>query len=56
MLNERKTLKFDGEYVGPFSIVKVLDNGNVKLKIRENKTRIVHTNRLKRAHFCEQEE
>jgi len=42
MLNEGKTRKFDNEYVSSYRIVEVLDRGNIKIKIRENRMRIVH--------------
>jgi len=51
MLNEGKTRKFDNEYVSSYRIVEVLDRGNIKIKIRENRMRIVHINRLRRAYY-----
>ncbi|KYN44322.1 hypothetical protein ALC56_01236 [Trachymyrmex septentrionalis] len=52
MLNERKTRKFDSEYVGPYPIVEMLDNGN-ELLYRKNRTRVVHSNRFRKAYYGE---
>ncbi|CAK9834632.1 Retrovirus-related Pol polyprotein from transposon 17.6 [Anthophora retusa] len=46
LLKEPRKGKFDAQYTGPYEITEILDNHNVRLRIR-NKFRIVHTNKLK---------
>lgn len=49
LLKEPRKGKFADQYCGPYQIVEVLPNNNVKLQVN-NKTRIVHMDKLKRAH------
>ncbi|KYN45467.1 hypothetical protein ALC53_00025 [Atta colombica] len=51
--HERKTHRFDNKYVDPYFIVEMLDNGNARIRIRENRTRIMHINRLRKAYYGE---
>ena len=44
--------KFSKEYLGPYRIIEVLDHENIKIKIGKL-TRIVHANRLRKAHCSE---
>lgn len=53
MLNEQQKGKFSSEYTGPYKIIKTLDNGNIKIKLRRERTRVVHVNRLRRAFYDE---
>lgn len=53
MVNEHKIGKFSSKYLGPYKVVEILDNGNIKIKLRRDRTRVVHTNRLRRAHYDE---
>ena len=47
-LKENRTKKFGDQYEGPYTIVELLNSkGNVKIEMKNNKTKIVHTNRLR---------
>jgi len=39
--------KLADRYVGPYKIIDILENNNVKLEISSNKTRVVHIDKLK---------
>jgi len=52
LLNESKSNKFADNYSGPYKIIEVLDHYNVRLQIR-HATKIIHMNRLRRAHYEE---
>ena len=45
-----KPHKFENQYSGPYLIIEIWGNGNVKLQIKENKTKVVHSNRLRLSH------
>ncbi|XP_036142126.1 uncharacterized protein LOC118645358 [Monomorium pharaonis] len=49
LINNLKTNKFVTEYLGPYKVVEVMDHENVRLEINGT-TRVVHTNKLKRAY------
>ncbi|XP_039308185.1 uncharacterized protein LOC120358336 [Solenopsis invicta] len=51
LLNDVKTSKFTSEYLGPYRVLEVMDR-NVTLEIRGT-TRIVHSNKLKKAYLSE---
>ena len=44
-----KIKKLDSHYTGPYEILEVLGNGNVKISYKGKPT-VVHINRLKRSH------
>lgn len=46
-LLKEPTHKLGDQYVGPYSIIEVLRNHNVKLRINARTTRVVHTDKLK---------
>jgi len=46
-LLKEPTKKLEDQYTGPYEILEVLENNNVKLRINAKTTRIVHTNKLK---------
>ncbi|CAK9811734.1 Retrovirus-related Pol polyprotein from transposon 297 [Anthophora quadrimaculata] len=50
LLKEPRKGKFDAQYTGPYEIIEVLSNNNVKIKFKE-KSRIVHANKLKPCKF-----
>lgn len=52
LINNKKRHKFDREYLGPYKIIEVLNNENVKIKIGQT-TRTVHVNLLRKAHYGE---
>ncbi|KYQ49306.1 hypothetical protein ALC60_11629, partial [Trachymyrmex zeteki] len=39
--------KLGDQYTGPYEIIEVLKNNNVKIRISNLRTRIVHTDKLK---------
>lgn len=41
--------KFDAEYLGPYQVLEVCNNGNLKINVRGRET-VIHANRTKRAH------
>ncbi|XP_039313009.1 uncharacterized protein LOC120359490 [Solenopsis invicta] len=49
MLREPLKNKLSSQYMGPYKIIEVLGNKNVKLEIKRDKTRTVHTDKLKLA-------
>lgn len=53
LVNNSKVNKFSNEYTGPYLIVECLDHGNVRIQIKPNKTRVVHTNRIKACTYYE---
>jgi len=54
LLKGKKKHKFDDEYIGPYEIIEILENNNVKLLIERNKIKIVHVDRIKPAHIPDQ--
>lgn len=48
-----KKHKFDDEYTGPYKIIELLDNNNIKILIAQNKTKITHINRTKPAQITD---
>ena len=42
--------KFGDHYTGPYKVLEIFDNGNIKIKIGRA-TRIVHPNRLRYSHI-----
>ena len=48
LLNGPKPKKLVKQYSSPYKILEILGKGNVKIQI-ENKPKVVHINRLKRA-------
>ena len=53
LLKMIKKHKFDDEYTGPYKIVEVLDNNNIRILITQNKTKITHINRTKPARITD---
>ncbi|CAB0033772.1 unnamed protein product [Trichogramma brassicae] len=51
MKKEPKTHKLDDNNVGPFEIIRTLDNYNVEIQTGKNSTKIVHSNRLRLSHI-----
>lgn len=49
LLNEPKKGKLSNQYSGPYTILDILANGNVKLLVK-GKQKIVHSNKLKNFH------
>jgi len=47
LLKEQLKGKFDEQYKGPYKILEILGNNNVKLAISDKRTRIVHSDKLK---------
>jgi len=43
LLKESLKDKFDEQYKGPYKILEILGNNNVKLAISDKRTRIVHS-------------
>lgn len=50
LLNEAAKT-FGNNYKGPFEIVEVLPRGNVRIRHKKNRTKVVHMNRLKHSHI-----
>ena len=50
LLQGGKIKKLDNPYTGPYEVLDVLGNGNVKIN-RKGKPTVVHVNRLKRSHL-----
>ncbi|KAL6254047.1 hypothetical protein P5V15_014664 [Pogonomyrmex californicus] len=48
LLKELIRNKLADQYTGPFEIIRLLENNNVKILIKHSKTRIVHIDKLKR--------
>lgn len=49
LLNNQKQNKLDNNYSGPFEVMEVLEDGNIKIRTKKH-FKIVHPNRLKHAH------
>ena len=47
LLKEPNKGKMTNQYVGPYTIIKVLPRNNVVIRISDKKTRVVHTDKLK---------
>ena len=48
LLKGNRNNKLGDQYEGPYTIVEIVNSkGNVKIKMRNNKTKVVHTNRLR---------
>jgi len=47
LLKEPLKGKFDEQYKGPYKMLEILRNNNVKLAISDKRTRIVHSDKLK---------
>jgi len=47
LLKEPLKGKFDEQYKGPYKILEILGNNNVKLAISDKRTRIVYSDKLK---------
>ena len=45
-----KSHKFENQYSGPYLVFEIWENGKIKLQIKENKTKVVHSNRLRLSH------
>jgi len=43
LLKESLKDKFDEQYKGPYKILEILGNNNIKLSISDKRTRIVHS-------------
>jgi len=54
LLKGKKKHKFDDEYIGPYEIIELLENNNVKLIMERNKIKTVHVDRIKPAHIPDQ--
>jgi transposase InsO family protein len=52
LLNNKKHDKFSKEYLGPYRVIRTLDRENVEIQIGKS-SRIVHTNRLRKAYYSE---
>lgn len=53
LLKPNKKHKFDDEYTGPYQIIEILNNNNIRIQITRNNTRIVHVNRTKLAQLTD---
>lgn len=51
LLREPLKHKLDDQYSGPYKILDVLPNHNVKLEINRSQHRVVHTDKIKLAHL-----
>ncbi|CAK9801703.1 Retrovirus-related Pol polyprotein from transposon 412 [Anthophora quadrimaculata] len=49
LLKEPRKGKFDAQYTGPHTVLEVHGNSNVRLRLSNRKTKIVHINKLKHA-------
>ena len=49
-----KPHKFENHYSGPYRVIEVWENGNVKIQITGNKSKVVHSNRLRFSHVKSQ--
>lgn len=52
LLREPVKTKLDGQYSGPYRIIQVLPNHNVKLEISRGRHRVVHSDKIKLAHLA----
>ena len=55
LLNGPKPGKFGNHYSGPYKILEILNQNNIKIQIK-NKSKIVHTNRLRISHINHESE
>ena len=46
-----KIRKFRNHYLGPFAVSDTYQNGNVKLKLGQNKFKIIHPNRIRKSYL-----
>ena len=51
LLKEPVKGKLTDQYTGPHEILEILRNNNVKIAINSNRTRIVHSNKLKKLRY-----
>lgn len=51
LLKEPTKGKLDAQYSGPYKILKILPNNNVKLEISRDRQRVVHADKIKLAHL-----
>ncbi|KAH0544262.1 hypothetical protein KQX54_002129 [Cotesia glomerata] len=51
LLKEPRTSKFDPQWDGPYQIVEILSDRNVKILLKGHKTKVVHNDKLKLAHI-----
>lgn len=56
LLKEPRVSKFDPQWEGPYKIIETLSDHNVKIALKGQKTKIVHTNKLKLAHIRVEDE
>lgn len=49
VLKNKKDSKFDPHWMGPYKILQVFNDRNVQIQISPNKTKVVHSNKLKLA-------
>ena len=47
LLKEPRKDKMSSQYIGPFTIVETLPRNNVRIRLSESRTRVVHTDKLK---------
>lgn len=47
LLKEPRKNKLDDQYVGPYKVLEILSNHNVKLRITSFKSRIIHIDKIK---------
>lgn len=52
LLKEPLKGRLDNQYSGPYKIVGLLPNNNVKLEISRERYRVVHSDKIKMAHPC----
>lgn len=48
LLLKEPTKKLEDQYVGPYEIIEILDNNNVKIRINAKTIKIVHSDKLKK--------
>lgn len=51
LLREPSKSKLDGQYTGPYKIIEILQNNNIKLELTRGHYRVVHADKLKLAHL-----
>ena len=52
LLKGGKPYKLANQYEGPYTIIEIVNNkGNAKIKMNNNKTKIVHVNRLSKPYI-----